>query len=220
MEERQSRHMLEQVVTTLQQKVQSLERKDISNLCQKYLVDLERKFKNLELNYTLLKDENQKISQDFAILRQTQSVGSIGNLKQQVQATTNTVNQLENNSMVRNHDIIALSQITYQNRLDVTAIGQNLSQLFTSVEQELLKKTQNVAFTAGMKVGTLPLTVRVIRFNKVKISTGVSNLLAITSTGTFTVQVDGLHIIAVTVNSDTNDSAFEIYKNNIPLSRV
>ncbi|CAG2205569.1 unnamed protein product [Mytilus edulis] len=61
---------------------------------------------------------------------------------------------------------------------------------------------------------------KVIKFNKIKTSIGVSNLPAIHSTGTFTVEIDGVYIIAVTVNSDTNDSAFEIYKNNTPLSRV
>ncbi|CAG2225586.1 unnamed protein product [Mytilus edulis] len=162
MEERQSRHMLEQVVSTLQQKVQSLEQKDISkhtkyfalqlkvntvndscSLCQNNLGDLKSKFKTLEMNYTLLKDENQKLSQDVAILRQTQSIGNIGNLKQQVQATTNRVNQLEYSNTVTHQDIIALSKITNQNKLDITTVGQNLTQQITSVEQEFRKKTQN-----------------------------------------------------------------------------
>lgn len=38
--------------------------------------------------------------------------------------------------------------------------------------------------------------------------------------GFFTTEVDGLYIIAVTVNSGTNDSGFEIHKNSITLSKV
>ncbi|CAG2210562.1 unnamed protein product [Mytilus edulis] len=272
MEERQSRHMLQQVVSTLEQKVQSLELKDISkltkdistlqlkvntlnascSLCQNNLGDLKRKFKNLEMNYTLLKDENQKLSQDVAILRQTQSIGNIGNLKQQVQATTNREKQLEFSNTVTHQDIIALSKISNQNKLDITTcttVGQNLTQQITSVEQEFRKKTQNdtaikrltkdldlriasletnmtflntqlasfthnnqlVAFTAWNEGGNVTSD-KVIKFNKIKTSIGVSNLPAIHSTGTFTVEIDGVYIIAVTVNSDTNDSAFEIYK--------
>ncbi|CAG2241611.1 unnamed protein product [Mytilus edulis] len=163
MEERQSLHMLEQVVSTLQQKVQSLEQKDISkhttdilalqlkvntvndscSICQNNLGDLESKFKDLEMNSTLLKDEKQKLSQDVAILSQNQSVGNIGNLKQQVQATTNRVNQLEYSNTVTHQDIIALSKITNQNKLDIITVGQNLTQQITSVEQEYRKKTQN-----------------------------------------------------------------------------
>ncbi|VDI16226.1 Hypothetical predicted protein [Mytilus galloprovincialis] len=93
--------------------------------------------------------------------------------------------------------------------------NQKLSQ-----DVAILRQTQSiVAFTAWNEGGNVTSD-KVIKFNKVKTSTGVSNLAAIHSTGTFTVEVDGLYIIAVTVNSDTNDSAFEIYKNNIPLSQV
>ncbi|XP_063418294.1 uncharacterized protein LOC134701082 [Mytilus trossulus] len=280
MEERQSRHMLEQVVNSLQQKLQSLEQKHISkhiedisalqlkvntlnascSLCQNNLGDLKSKFNDLEMNYTLLKDENQKLSQDVAILRQTQSVGNIGTLKQQVQATTNRVKQLEYNNTVTHQDIIALSKRTNQNEMDITtctSVGQNLTKQITSIKQEFLKKTQNdtaikrltedldlriasleinmtflntqlasfthnnqpVAFTAWNEGGNVTSD-KVIKFNKIKTSIGVSNLPAIHSTGTFTVEIDGVYIIAVTVNSDTNDSAFEIYKNNTPLSRV
>ncbi|VDI29844.1 Hypothetical predicted protein [Mytilus galloprovincialis] len=143
------------------------------------------------MNYTLLKDENQKLSQDVAILKQTQSIGNIGNLKQQVQATTNRVNQLEYSNTVRNQDILALSKITNQNKLDITTcstVGKNLTQQITSVEQEFHKKTQNVAFTAWNEGGNVTSD-KVIKFNKVKTSTGVSNLAAIHSTGTFTVEV-------------------------------
>ncbi|CAG2210557.1 unnamed protein product [Mytilus edulis] len=155
--------MLEQVVSTLQQKVQSLEQKDISkhttdilalqlkvntvndscSICQNNLGDLESKFKDLEMNSTLLKDEKQKLSQDVTILCQNQSVGNIGNLKQQVQAATNRVNQLEYSNTVTHQDIIALSKITNQNKLDIITVGQNLTQQITSVEQEYRKKTQN-----------------------------------------------------------------------------
>lgn len=38
--------------------------------------------------------------------------------------------------------------------------------------------------------------------------------------GFFTTDVDGLYIVAVTVNTGTNDSGFEIYKNSISLSKV
>ncbi|CAC5371254.1 unnamed protein product [Mytilus coruscus] len=278
MEERHARHLLEQVVTSLQQKVQSLEQRDISkhaqdisalqlkvnnvvatcSLSQNNFGVLESKFKDMEMNYTLLKDENQKLSQEVATLRQTQSVGSIENLKQQVQKTANKVNQLEYNNMVRNQDIIAISNITRQNELEVRTISQKLTQQITSIEQELLEKTRNdtairqesaealdlkianleanqtflgtqvatimqktypVALTAWNAGGDVTIGSE-IKFNEVKTSTGISNLSAINSMGTFAVEVDGVYIIAVTVNSGTKDSGFEIHKNNITLSQV
>ncbi|XP_063418293.1 uncharacterized protein LOC134701081 [Mytilus trossulus] len=275
MEERQARHLLEHVVTSLQQKVQSLEQKDISkhaqeisalqlqvnglvatcSLSQNNFGVLEGKIKDLEINYTLLKDENQKLSQDVATLKQTQSVVSIENLKQQVQATSNKVNQLEYNNMVRNQDIIAISNITRQNQLDVKTIGHKLTQQITSVERVFREKSRNdtvvyrefskaldlkianLAANQSIQVATLaqqnyPVALTAwnaggdvtigseIKFNEVKTSTGISNLSAINSTGTFKVEVDGVYIIAVTVNSGTKDSGFEIHKNNITLSQV
>lgn len=53
-----------------------------------------------------------------------------------------------------------------------------------------------------------------------KTSTGISSLSVIHSTGTFTAEEDGVYMIAVTVNSGTNDSGFEIHKNNSTLSQV
>ncbi|XP_076084569.1 uncharacterized protein LOC143055319 [Mytilus galloprovincialis] len=278
MEERQARHLLEHVVTSLQQTVQSLEQKDISkhakdisalqlqvnglvatcSLSQNNFGVLEGKFKDLEMNYTLLKDENKKLSQDVATLKQTQSVVSMEHLKQQVQATSNKVNQLKYNNMVRNQDIIAISNITRQNQLDVKTLGHKLTQQITSIESEFREKSQNdtvvhkeltnaldlkianletnqtflgiqvaaiaqktypVALTAWNAGGDVSIGSE-IKFNEVKTSTGIRNLSAIHSTGTFTAEEDGVYMIAVTVNSGTNDSGFEIHKNNITLSQV
>ncbi|XP_063406177.1 uncharacterized protein LOC134690134 [Mytilus trossulus] len=280
MEERQARHLLEHVVTSLQQTVQSLEQKDISkhtqdisalqlqvnglvatcSLSRNNFGVLEGKFKDLEMNYTLLKNENQKLSQDVATLKQTQSVVSMEHLKQQVQATSGKVNQLKYNNMVQNQDIIAISNITRQNQLDVKTIGNKLTQQITSIEGEFREKSRNDTVVhkeltnaldlkianleanqtflstqvATIAQNTYPVTVALtawnaggdvtigseIKFNEVKTSTGIRNLSAINSTGTFTAEVDGVYVIAVTVNSGTNDSGFEIHKNNITLSQV
>ncbi|VDH98354.1 Hypothetical predicted protein [Mytilus galloprovincialis] len=155
-------------------------------------------------------------------VRQNSTAADMSNKFQAVIAlNTNTSNRLQSLETKTNKQLSRIEQSQNSTaaaiitRMEAKEISDNLT--MSMVQKQINNNAERVAMTAHpSNSGTVAKTI--MKFNDVKFSVGITNLVLYKTTGKFTCEHEGLYLISASVTSYTSNAYFFINLNGNHIS--